>query len=305
MAYHPATTLIHAAAIRSLVALSLLVCGCGRGTSPAPVSSGKSPTVASLVPSATDLIIAMGAGDHLIAVSNYDRESKLPRVGDYIAIDWEKIAQLKPNVMVCFFGAGHAPAGLNERTHELGVQVINLKFDHVADIYTALEKLGDACSEQSKAADELARIQKGLAAVKKSVAGQPRVRALIVTEMSGLDFAGRSNYLDDLLNDAGGENAITTRGFVTLDREAIAALKPDVILQLLPAADADARARNKAFWDSFPDVPAVREHRVWQFTEGYMMTPGSHVAEVAAKFAAALHPPTASASSRSTANGGS
>jgi ABC-type Fe3+-hydroxamate transport system substrate-binding protein len=232
----------------------------------------------------------MGAGDHLVAVSNYDRQSNLPRVGDYIAIDWEKLSQLKPNVIVSFFGSGHAPAGLIERTRELGTRVVNLKFDALSDVYAAIGILGEACAEPAKAAAELKQIQEGLRSVHERVGGEPRVRALIVTEASGLDFAGRSNYLDDLLNEAGGENAVTTSGYVTLDREAIAALKPQVILQLLPNADDGARARNKAFWESFPELPAVKEHRVWQLTDPYMMTPGSHVAEVAAKFATALHP---------------
>src|SRR5690242_14198194 len=52
------------------------------------------PTLASLSPAATDLLVGMGAGDHLIAVSNFDADRDetrgLPRVGDYRTQDWEK-----------------------------------------------------------------------------------------------------------------------------------------------------------------------------------------------------------------------
>ena len=161
----------------------------------------------------------------------------------------------------------------------------------LSDVYAAIGLLGNACGETTKADAELKRIQAGLQEVHQRVAGKPRVPAVIVTEASGLDFAGRSNYLDDLLNEAGGENAVTSPGYVTLDREAIAALKPQVVLQLLPAANDETAAKTRAFWESFPDLPAVKEHRVWLFRETYIMTPGSHVTEVAAKFATALHPP--------------
>ena len=38
------------------------------------------PRIASLVPAATDLLLAMGAGDHLVAVGNFDNApQELPR----------------------------------------------------------------------------------------------------------------------------------------------------------------------------------------------------------------------------------
>ena len=270
--------------------MGFLAAGCDRTGPTVAVPGGKSPTIASLVPSATDLLVGMGANDHLVAVSNYDRDSNLPQVGDYQAIDWEKISRIHPNILVTYYGAGHAPVGMEQRSRTLGIQILNLKFERLSDVYSAIGALGHACAEPEKADAELKRIQTGLTKVHESVAGEAKVRAVIVTEASGLDFAGRSNYLDDLLDEAGGENAVTAPGYVTLDREAIAALKPQVILQLLPAADDATVAKTKAFWDSFPDLSAVKEHRVWLFRETYMMTPGSHVAEVAAKFSAALHP---------------
>src|SRR5437016_4463256 len=58
-----------------------------------PSRNQKMPTLASLSPAATDLLIGMGAGDHLIAVSNFDAERDetrgLDRVGDYRTQDWE------------------------------------------------------------------------------------------------------------------------------------------------------------------------------------------------------------------------
>ena len=89
-----------------------------------------------------------------------------------------------------------------------------------------------------------------------------------------MDFAGRNNFLNDLLNEAGGENVITTDGYPTLDREALAALRPRVILHLLPGADAAAREKAAKFWIAFQDMPAVKEHRVYLFTEPYVMIPG-------------------------------
>lgn len=283
--------------------------GCDQAAPKPTASHAKSPTVASLVPSASDLLIGMGVKDHLVAVSNYDHDPEtagLPRVGDYETIDWEKLAQLRPNVIVSWYGPGKTPAGFEERAKELNIRELNLQFSRLSDVYDALGALGDTVDEKAAAQEELKKLKGGIAEVETRVKGKPRVRAVIVTDASGLDFAGRGNYLDDLLNAAGGENAVTATGYVTLDREAIAALKPDVILQLMPGADADAVAKNAEFWKAFADLPAVKEHRVCQFTQTYMMVPGSHVADVARMFAAALHPMPASqpATRDALSNGG-
>lgn len=273
--------------------LLLGVVGCKQPPPAKPASSVQSPTIASLVPAATDLLIGMNAADHLCAVSNYDLDpqtARLPRVGDYITIDWEKIAALHPDVLITDYAPGRTPAGMTERMQQLKIRPLNLKFDRLSDIYDAASALGDACNEPAKAAAVLAITKSRIEAVHDRVAGDARVRALIVTGASGLDFAGRDNFLNDLLNEAGGQNVITSNGYPTLDREAVAALRPQVILHLLPGADAAAKAKVAGFWSAFKDMPAVKEHRVYLFTEPYVMVPGAHVGEMAMRFAGALHP---------------
>jgi iron complex transport system substrate-binding protein len=235
----------------------------------------------------------MGAGDHLVAVSNFDREpaaARLPRVGDYQTIDWEKLAQLHPNLIITYYGPGHIPPGFAERTRELGMQNVNLQFNRLTDVFEALGTLGYALSEREKAQALGGRLKAEIESLRPELATRPSrpVRAVIVTDPSGLDFAGRNNYLNDVLETVGGENAVTAPGYVALDREAIAALKPDVILHLLPGADEPTKRQAAAFWDAFPNLPAVQKHHVYLFTEPYMMTPGVHIADVAAKFAAAV-----------------
>jgi iron complex transport system substrate-binding protein len=275
-----------------IFALAGLAAGCDRKRA-GPAAVAKAPTVASLVPAATDLLVGMGCRDHLVAVSNFDTGSQtadLPRVGDYQNTDWEKLSRLRPNVIVTQFDAGHVPGGFTEQCARLGATQLNLHIERLPDIDAALVTLGTACGEPEKAAAEVRRIRQSLDDVRSAVAGRPRVRTLIVVGATGLDLAGRDTFLDDLLNVAGGENATNSARYVTLDREALAALKPEAILQLLPGADARTLEQAAAFWETFPELPAVKEHRVWQLTQTFIMQPGSHVAESATIFAQKLHP---------------
>src|SRR5215203_801101 len=79
--------------------------GCDQNSSTATQpATTRRVTVASLSPAATEILIGMGAGERLVAVSNFEppREltDKLPRVGDYQTTDWERLANLRPGVMV-------------------------------------------------------------------------------------------------------------------------------------------------------------------------------------------------------------
>jgi len=273
-------------------ALIALGAGCNRKAA-APAPAVKSPTVASLVPAATDLLMGMGCGDHLVAVSDFDldaRTANLPRVGDYQHADWEKLSTLRPNLIVTQFDSGRIPAGFIEQCGRIGATQLNLHIERLSDIDVAMISLGTACEEPAKAAAEVKRLRQSIEAVRHALAGRPRIRTLIVIGATGLDLAGRDTFLDDLLNTAGGENATTAARYVTIDREALAALRPDAVLQLLPGADARTLEQAAAFWDTLPELPAVKEHRVWQLTPSFIMQPGSHVAESAAIFAQKLHP---------------
>lgn len=269
------------------------IAGCKQQPPPKPVSSAKSPTIASLVPAATDLLVGMNADDHLVAVSNYDldpRVSKLPKIGDYETIDWEKVASLHPDILITDYAPNRTPAGMTQRLRQLHIRPLNVKFDRLADIYDAADIIGQACKETEKAAAVLAISKSRIEQIHQQLANDSRVPALVVTGTSGTDFAGRNNYLNDLLNEAGAQNVITADGYPTLDREAIAALHPKVIFQLAPGADAAAREQIVKFWSSFPQIPAVNLGRVYLFTENYVMTPGWHIGEMATRFAGELHP---------------
>lgn len=275
--------------------------GCER-QAPAPTHSAKSPTVASLVPAATEMILSMGAGDHLVAVSDFDQGPEvaaLPRVGGYNSTDWEKLSQIRPNVIVSFYGAS-TPPGFVEHCNELGIRQVNVKLHRLVDIYDAIIELGKACDEQTKATAEVARLRDRVDRVRHRVEGLAPVSALVVTKAAPVALAGRDTFLDDLLREAGGTNAITSDGYIKLDREAIATLSPQVVLLLLPDASAGEVAGAKAFWDAFPTMSAVKDHRVWAFTQSYIQHSGPHVADVAEKFAAALHPEAVPASNPST-----
>jgi iron complex transport system substrate-binding protein len=285
-------------AILPAVLVVLMVFGCDDRTARSPSTPTTSPNspqkIASLVPAATDLLIAMGAGDRLIAVSNYDFDREgvrgLPRVGDYQTIDWEQLGSLRPDVMILAQRLDRFPAGVVQRASDLHIRIVNAKMDNLQDILNRITDLGDACAVPDLAATFRKSLQARLDAVRASAMGREKVSALIVLSDNGMALAGPGSYLDDLLQVAGGRNAANgmTNPYPSIDREMLRSLDPGVIIQLLPDAPPQTLAKAGEFWKSESGLRAVKDGRVVTITDWYALLPGAHVADLAEKFSAAL-----------------
>ncbi len=285
----------------TLTLLAVTTLGCDRSavTGPTPQSATQrtgEKTVASLVPAATDMIVAMGLRRRLVAVSNWDAErpkiANLPRVGDYRTVDWEKLAALRPDVMIVQWAPDKMPPGVSERAAELNIQLINLRIVHLDEIFTALEKLGDTLGERKKADATARDLHRRLDGVRAAVAGRPPVRTLISRSESPLAVVGGGNFMNDLLTIAGGRNVIEggDNSYPNIDVERLIALNPEVIIHLLPGESPQVIERAKSFWWSHPELTAVKSGRVYYETESYMLLPGPLVGKVAQRLATLLHP---------------
>ena len=254
------------------------------------------PTVASLSPAATDLLVGMGSADHLVAVSNYDAQrpeiAGLPRVGDYRTQDWEKLAALRPDKMVIQLRRDRMPAGLAERAKDLGIELVNLEIDDLDDVLAAYGVLGEAVNEPDKAKAAESDLRRQLETVAHRVKGRPKVPTLIIVEAGGRSVAGRGTFLHDMLTAAGGENVAAgmDNAWPTVDREKILELAPQAVIHLLPGASPQEVAQARRFWEAMPDLPAVKNKKVHLLTEPYVMLPGHQLGKVAEQFAMVLHP---------------
>lgn len=272
--------------------------GATRGVTPAQ------PAVVSLLPSATDILISIGCRDHLVAVSDVDADPQaiqLPRVGDLERTDWEKITRLHPRVIVTHFGADHIPAGFLQHVSQIGARNLNLLTetlngpDDPSSVEYAIGMLGKACNEPAKAADAQARLRSRLEGIRQRATNKPPVLTLIVIGAEGTMVAGRETFLSQLLEMAGGKNAAARLGgrYPNLDREQLLALRPEVVVQLLPGASPAVCRQASQFWKQLPGIPAVRDGRVVQITEWYALLPGYHVADLGEAFERALRPKAA------------
>ena len=214
-----------------------------------PAAGPSSGTIVSLSPAATDLLVAMGLTGRIVGVSPYEANEplrkKLPKVGDYERIDWERMASLKPAFLIVQGKRDRLPPGVLDTAISMNVKTIILQIDRLADIRAAIKQLG----EETTTADAAAKLDADLArreTALRQATTRPAVPAMLALGDGGTHFVGVDTFLDDALTLAGGHNVLTTRGYFALDAEKIASLRPRVVFLLLPAADDAAVERATA-----------------------------------------------------------
>jgi iron complex transport system substrate-binding protein len=250
--------------------------------------------IASLVPSATDVLLGAGLGDHLVAVSNYCRANpdaaSVPSAGDYQTVDWERLAAVRPDVLLVFMSKDRIPTGMKDRATQLGIRIEVVKVETVADVLESITFFGELTHERHKAQLARDRLQQQLDTLRDRRQHGPRVKALLVVGDSARGVIGPGGFLDELLTLVGGDNAAKPLGspYPSIDDEQLSAMDPDRIVHLLPGATPEQVEQVRAAWARRTGLRAAKEVTI--LTDWWLLQPGYRIGETARKLDAALHP---------------
>jgi cobalamin transport system substrate-binding protein len=254
--------------------------------------------IVSLVPATTEMLFAMGAGDRVAGVSDYDRfppeVEKITRVGGLLDPNLERILALRPDLVIVY----ETQADLKRQLDRAGVPVYGYVHRGLPDITETMRALGRRIGAQMTADAEAARIERQLAATAARVAGRKRPKTLLVFgrdpgALRHIDASGGYGFLHDLLEIAGGTDALADlkRQSVQMSTEMVLVRAPEVILELhygtsLPGSRTEAERR---VWNALPSVPAVKNNRVYLLTGDEFVVPGPRIVIAADRFARTLH----------------
>ena len=170
--------------------------------------------IVSLVPSWTETLFAIGAGERVVGCTRFceeprDRVRSLPKVGGTKDVDVASVLALQPSLVI---------ANQEENTRrdveallEGGANVL-LTFAHgVRDAIAELRKIGEASAATAAAEECARRIERTLSAVEAAAARRPPVATAVFVWRDPWMVAGPATYIDDLLRACGGENVFGSR----------------------------------------------------------------------------------------------
>ncbi len=273
-----------ASAARAALAL-VLVCIAAR----APAAAAVPPhalRIVSLIPSITEDLFAIGAGNDVVGVSQYTdyppAAARLPRVASFTSLDAERIVRLHPDLVVGI----PAQARLVADVVRAGVRVEFVTDDTYDEIFTTLARLGALTGRPSEAGMLARQLRARTAALVRRVPPD-RPRAFVVLGTNPIVTAGDSSFIAHLIALAGGVNAAgdLREAYPRYSAEALVAAQPDVIV-----ADRYTSLRAQLGAPPWNALRAVRTGRVYVLDDADILErPGPRYNEGLAWLIARLH----------------
>ena len=289
----------------------------------------KLPRIASLLPSATEIVHFVGAGDGLVGVTHEcdypPGVENLPRltstsidqhsmtsaeidaaVGERLtdsnsiySLDAKLLEELSPDLVLtqglcdlCAVSSNvveRATAALPETPHVLSMNPTTL--DEVLNVTV---EVGDAIGRGGEARERVSTLRKRLARVEEAVVGLPRPRVGCIEWLYPPFSAG--HWVPDMVRLAGGEELFARSGEPSkrLSWEGILKAAPEVLV-LMPcgfdATRAAREARRLLEISGWEDIPAVEDGRVWTVdANSYYSRPAPRLVEGVETLARILHP---------------
>ena len=279
----------------------LVLLGCGTESKyegPAPekaiAENASTPQrIVALAPGNVEILFALGLGDRVVGVGDFTswppEAKKLPKLGGLMDANLEALVALNPDLLVALPSEGR----LAERAEALGVEVLTVDSDNLADVEAGIEAIARRCAMEKSGRELLAQWRRALEPRMDAESG-PRVLISIARPAgppSDVFTAGPGSFPHELLTRLGAVNVMADAPapYPTVGLEEVLGRSPEVILELRaePVTE-EIAARLRADWTAFAELPAVRDSRIAIVAGSHTMIPGPRLPQLYREMAAAL-----------------
>jgi len=222
------------------------------------------PRIISTDAGATELILALGAGEHLIAVDVTtqlpDGFRDLPNVGYHRNLSPEGLLALQPTLVV---GSDHiGPEVVLRALRQADIAVVQLPTAHTpAQLRANVDTLATALDRQADARPLLDQLAQKLAYLEAHPLDGSRAAFLLNTDPGKLRLAGAHTAGAALLQLIGSTNVATYPNYRTVAAEALLALRPEIILIAGQNPEQDAQQLMRTH-SVLAHTPAGHEQRI-------------------------------------------
>ncbi|VWB58652.1 cobalamin-binding protein [Burkholderia pseudomultivorans] len=251
-------------------------------TLPAPAQR-----VISLAPHATELVFAAGGGAKLVGAVSYSdyppAAKSVPRVGDNKALDLERIAALKPDLIVVW---RHGNA--ERQTDALRALHIPLFFSepkHLDDVSSSLRRLGTLLGTQPAADATAASFDRTIGSLRARYAARAPVTVFFQVWDRPLMTLNGAHLISDVIALCGGRNVFASLQPLvpTVTDEAVLAADPEAIVTTSAGATrSDQALPSLERWRAWPALTAVARGNLFAIDGDLLTRPAPRIAQGAA-----------------------
>lgn len=261
--------------------------------------------IVSTAPGITETLFALGLGDRVVGVSTYchypPEAASRPRIGTYLRPNVEAIVALRPDLVIL----QSMPNDAGPQLARMKLNVLEVDHGNLDNSLAAIQTIGNRSGVGERAARLVQEMRSRLDEIRRRTARAPRRSLVFIVgrtpgRLEGLVAVGKGSYLNELIEIAGGVNALagTPLAYPKISLEALLAMNPDVLVDMGDMADTINVTENHkrevvSLWGRYPALKAVASKRVFAVASDVFVVPGPRIVEAASAFERMLHPETA------------
>ncbi len=221
------------------------------------------PSIISLSPHITEMLYSIGAGKQIIATtefSDYPVAAKnIPRIGNYLHLQIERIIELKPDYIIAWQGG--SPADDLDRLKKLGFNIIYSAPKKFTDIANDLITFGKISGHQNIANQLAAKFLTRLKGIKAQYKNKPSINAFYELWSTPLTTIAKGSWPQQHLDICRANNVFydTATPYPVVSIEQVLTKKVDVIIVPLSKGQTDKQGY---YWNKWPQITAVKNQQI-------------------------------------------
>lgn len=248
--------------------------------------------IVSLGPINTENVFLLGAGDRLIANTNYcvrpEAAKTKEKIGSVMQFSVEKIIGMEPDLILA---TGLTRPQQVTQLHAAGIEVIHVRQPgSFAEICSQFLELGKLLGLEERAQEIIAKAKAKVAAVQQKVAYLPKRKVLLQVGASPLFASVPSSFTNDFIVLAGGINIAAEQQTGTTNYEKVIAANPDVIIVAMMGTETGAAAQEQKKWQKISVIAAAQNNQIFVINPDLACSPSpSTFAETLHLMASFIH----------------
>lgn len=250
--------------------------------------------IVSLTPATTEILFALGAGDRVIATTDFDdyppAAVALPDVASFTAVDVEKIVGMEADLVIAGGNSFNPPEAIG-RLRSLGVPVLVVYAPDIAGVLKDIGLIGAGVGLGEEASTMTSTLQDGFDAVSTATAGlaKPRTFYELDTSTGPIYTVADGSFTKEMIELAGGDPITTgsTTDFA-IPLEKLIAADPELILLGDGAYGVTAdQVKARSGWKV---MTAVKTDAIRTVNDLVITRPGPRLLDGLRELAVAIHP---------------
>lgn len=237
--------------------------------------------VVSMAPHVTEMLFAAGGGDKIVGVVSYsdypEAAKKIQNIGDNRNVDMERVASLKPDLIVIWM---HGTSSRQiDMLRQLGIPLFHSEPKKLADIASNVQRMGKLLGTEPVADKVAADLNGKLAALTAQYAQRPPVRVFYQVWDKPLYTLSGAHIVTDMMRVCGGENVFATLKTTApvVDVENVLREDPEAVF-----ATAEKNYGGVDLWKPYKNMKAVKNGNLFMLDSSIMNRSGPRMIQGAA-----------------------